>query len=351
MQHRISLLCFVLMIGCAQGGGGGDAGLPGNDTGTVTPDSGPGGGDCPMTCPAGTICRGTSCVARCDPDGACEGGRTCCEGACVNFDNSLTDCGGCGMECGLRGNVCSSGACLCGTESECTPPEICCGGGCVEVLSNAENCGGCGMRCAAGELCEEGVCVMPPCSPACEGEEVCMGSECRCGVGPSCTTGACCGGGCVDTQTDASNCGFCGNACGAGEVCLAGGCTTDVPCEPACGPGETCSAGTCRCGGSAPCGGGQRCCDGVCATLGSDVGNCGACGRTCSGSESCCSGACVNTNTSEDHCGGCGRACDSDVADGCDMGSCTCNGGPVCAPSGPCQCLPPPFSGCSGFCI
>ncbi|HJL20128.1 MAG TPA: hypothetical protein RMH99_30965 [Sandaracinaceae bacterium LLY-WYZ-13_1] len=354
----LALASLFLVVACAQGGADPDGGpSPGNDSSTPgtdaqMPGTDGGGGGCPMTCPSGTVCRGTVCVAACSPDGACEGGRTCCEDACVNTDNSVTDCGECNNDCGLTGNVCAMGMCRCGAGDPCAPPQICCGGGCVDVLTDPANCGECGMRCGTGEECVDGVCVPPACDPACADGETCMEGTCMCGAGPSCTEGrACCDGTCVDTSSNGSHCGICGNACTGGLTCIGGTCTADVPCEPACGPGESCVAGSCQCGAGAPCGASQRCCDGLCADIQTDVGNCGACGRVCSGSEQCCSGLCVNTNTNPDHCGGCGRACNEDAADGCTDGRCTCDGGDECSPAGTCMCLPPPFSGCNGICF
>ncbi|MBX3248775.1 MAG: hypothetical protein KF901_16485 [Myxococcales bacterium] len=89
--------------------------------------------------------------------------------------------------------------------------------------------------------------------------------------------------------------------------------------------------------------------------ISSNVGHCGACGRTCSGSQACCSGLCVDTTSSFDHCGSCGRRCDSGTADGCSGGVCTCRGAAECFPAGTCSCIPPlpPITsgGCTGICL
>ena len=105
---------LLALAGCAQGGAASDAGPAPRDGGAgmdAGATDGGGGGDCPMTCPRGTICRGRICVATCGPDDPCEGGRTCCGGGCVNTESTVTDCGGCDMDCGLTANVCVDGSC------------------------------------------------------------------------------------------------------------------------------------------------------------------------------------------------------------------------------------------------
>ena len=58
----------------------------------------------------------------------------------------------------------------------------------------------------------------------------------------------------------------------------------------------------------------------------------------CSATDDCCSGFCVDTQTNTTHCGECNRGCVMPTADGCSLGSCTCNFGTEC--SGSTQCCP-----------
>ncbi|XP_022139655.1 stigma-specific STIG1-like protein 1 [Momordica charantia] len=53
----------------------------------------------------------------------------------------------------------------------------------------------------------------------------------------------------------------------------------------------------------------MKCCKNRCVDVGSDVNNCGFCGRRCSFPRQCCRGLCVNTNKSKFNCGKCGHKC------------------------------------------
>ena len=355
MRHHLLTGLFLAAFGaagCAQGGANGgmdsgpvpapDASHPEHDAGMPTMDVDGGHGGCPMTCPSGTICRGTSCVAGCTPDTGCEGGRACCDGACVNSDSSLTDCGSCGNACDVTANVCISGECKCGGGPACTGTDICCDGSCVDVANDSDACGGCGNHCDAGQMCAAGTCQDIPCDPACAPGETCSGGTCQCGTGGHCAAGAaCCDDHCIDVESDTNNCGACGMVCPSGQVCMAGTCTADVPCDPSCNVGESCTGGACHCGSGGPCAAGLRCCGGECVDIQTNVGNCGACGRTCSGSQQCCTANCIDTGSDVNNCGACGHACDSGVANGCTSGSCTCDGcPPVRRPGHACVCRP-----------
>jgi hypothetical protein len=217
----------------------------------------------------------------------------------------------------------------------CTSEQDCCADQCVSVAADPANCGGCGAACG-------------------QTGDSCASSVCRCAGGSACTSQAsCCSGrGCVQLNNDAFNCGSCGHACNPGESCAGGMCS--------CNGGSGCAAGllccsdgscaaTCPCGATA-CNAPSQCCDpqnGVCADLGSDSQNCGACGHACTAPLTCVGGACAcngvvcatgdmccttgcrNLANDAQNCGGCGRACGEGFA--CVAGACTCNGA-TCSP-------------------
>ncbi len=92
----------------------------------------------------------------------------------------------------------SSGAGAAGSASggapntECATPcglFSCCDGSCVNQDNDINNCGGCGIQCA-GEtpFCDQGMCGAPPCTlvgAACPAGETCCVDQC-CGVGELC---------------------------------------------------------------------------------------------------------------------------------------------------------------------
>jgi hypothetical protein len=91
-----------------------------------------------------------------------------------------------------------------------------------------------------------------------------------------------CSGVCVDVLTDAANCGGCGGLCGAGQFCSGAACLRSAP--------DGIDLGACASQGLTDCGG-------VCADLGSDLYNCGACGSICPAGAYCSGGACYTTTT------------------------------------------------------
>ncbi|OIP42753.1 MAG: hypothetical protein AUK47_03700 [Deltaproteobacteria bacterium CG2_30_63_29] len=140
-----------------------------------------------------------------------------------------------------------------------------------------------GVCCGDGQLCEQGVCVDPPCTGIVCGEACCTPGGELCEAGhcvSSCTDGSvgcggsCCGAGqgcdlgvaqCAELCPDGkAACG--GQCCDAGVACLGGAC--EVTCETGeslcgstgsqkcCPVGEVCEAGACLmdCGGTARCG-------------------------------------------------------------------------------------------------
>ena len=78
------------------------------------------------TCPTGTTCTGGSCVCGPAPYMMC--------GTCVDTNSEASNCGNCGNDCTMMGDICHNGTCTC-------PPVIC----------GSHNCG-CGGTCC-GALC------------------------------------------------------------------------------------------------------------------------------------------------------------------------------------------------------
>lgn len=112
--------------------------------------------------------------------------------------------------------------------------------------------------------------------------------------GRSCKKGrTCCQRQCVDLETDDVNCGKCGNPCTPGSLCSNGRCTK--PLTQGCGVDATGFA--------------RAFCDGQCVAIGSDVKNCGECGKACAANEICCLGTCVENVTTRLACGTCPTGC------------------------------------------
>jgi hypothetical protein len=127
----------------------------------------------PFCAPAGhTCCGDASCDESqvcCDPSQSvccakgscaegqcCTGGRTVCDGKCVDTQTDRRHCRRCGWTCDA-------------------PGFDCCAGSCVNLMTDEENCGACGNVCnARGEVCVEGQCReicslnQPPWQNACD---------------------------------------------------------------------------------------------------------------------------------------------------------------------------------------
>lgn len=106
------------------------------------------------------------------PDEGCPFGQTVCNNACVDILSDSTNCGACGVSCGL-GGYCQDGACA-GTY--CFAPTVDCGvGACIDLQTNNQHCGVCGNYCRFGTRC--------------------------------------CNGDCINISSDTNNCGGCGLVC------------------------------------------------------------------------------------------------------------------------------------------
>ncbi len=346
---------FLLIAGCATGGGSSDSGTTQTRDGGSDLDAAvvkpPDGGEPD----GGPVCLGAMCGEECvdlqtdldhcgDCDAACSAGQRCQAGACEldPCDSGLVECGGAcvdpmtdGAHCGSCGNACDADeSCFAGGCGPTTCPSGTsrCGAACVDLMSDAASCGGCGVSCATTEECRDGSCV-----------DTCPAPSMRCTAGDGSVS-------CLDVTSDATNCGGCGVSCSGLEVCAAGSCTCEAPdrvcggvctdvmtshdhcgsCGNACGPEQLCVDGACACPT------GFTLCGSACTNTMIDDRNCGGCGTMCAApAESCSGGSCVNscgsglvvcgglctdTSSSASHCGACGNACGAGRA--CRLGVC-----------------------------
>ncbi len=114
-------------------------------------------GACGATCETGELCCDGACVPsqglNCGACGvSCEAGEACCGlNGCRKLDVP-SSCGSCGNDCGT--GTCVGGAC-CGGEGS---PERDCGGRCVDTSTDESNCGACGVRCGVLQSCINRTC-------------------------------------------------------------------------------------------------------------------------------------------------------------------------------------------------
>jgi hypothetical protein len=338
-------------------------------------------------CPAGFLCTVSdgACRPGCTEAHACQTGRDCCSGSCLDTTKTVANCGGCGIACPTPANttmncekdpttmkgVCKVASCAAGW-ADCNSSTT--GGaadGCeTDIFTQLANCGGCGTACTIANgsgVCEGGTCKVATCSAGfgnCDGDstngcEQTLNTAVHCGAcgtacAPANATGDCAtvpgtckvaacntgfgncdgsdGNGCeINLKTNAVNCNTCGNVCpstGGTPACVAGVCKF-----------SSCAPGTGDCDGTGSCS----------TTLTSNVNNCGACGRTCvaaNGTPQCIGTACSIASCSTGfgdcnasyidgceqkldtvaNCGGCGIACSRTNATAtCSTGSCKIN--------------------------
>src|SRR4051812_19444079 len=151
------------------------------------------------------------------PTGACAAGCTfgCCVGNVCRTGNSTQLCGTGGRSCVTcgAGTVCSGGTCV------VSPPGTCgasyCSTGCCQgktcqpgTSENACGTGGVGcVRCAGGQVCSAGTCVPSPpgtCTPSNCPTGCCDGNTCRAGTANNfCGLG---GLACVNCSGSTPNC-------------------------------------------------------------------------------------------------------------------------------------------------
>jgi hypothetical protein len=186
----------------------------------------------------------------------CEGGLVECNGACIDTQTDVDNCGGCGNVCEREHNdaSCDGGACVIG---ECHPGWGDCNAepadGCeTDLLGDGRNCGACGNACGGGLTCIDG-----ECSGACHdndddgfADEACGGTDCDDGnedVYPGAEE--VCNGldddcnGRVDQQPEASASCDDGDTCNGLERCFQGECLPGASAD--CNDGNDCTDDTC----------------------------------------------------------------------------------------------------------
>ena len=248
-------------------------------------------------------------------DRCASSGFTNCNGVCVALDADPLNCGACGVAC-PAGSPCVDSSCVAPADAqlqapadECTAQNLVrCNGACVDTQSDVFNCGGCGLVCGVFESCVGGMCqtpegqtqpttdgvpsdanAQPEDQPAETTETAPVVETLICGPGL-----VDCNGACVDVATDATNCGICGISCGF-DLCVDGLCVAPDSAAPSEAPAEIpadevaeeapliedCSAQ------------GLTDCGGACIDIFSDPFNCGGCGLICPGGQGCSGGVCA----------------------------------------------------------
>ena len=275
--------------------------------------------------PKGTPGCNNGCTVTCDPGfGDCNKDAT--DGCEVELGKDLNHCGGCGMACGKVDHAtssCDAGKCvIMGCEMGWVDCDQSYANGCeINTQGDVKNCGMCGKQCGQVQNgtagCAMGACGVGGCSL--------NFADCNKDPNDGCET---------NSQDSLMHCGACGNACpmvqnGTG-VCALG----------------LCQIAFCK-GGFKDCNNDVK--DGCEINLGTDLKNCGDCGKACpnvqNGAPVCNSGVCdiascnapfkdcnnnyndgCETNTANDvkSCGGCAVACPAiaNATPACSMSKC-----------------------------
>ena len=349
-------------------------------------------GSCAVSCPAGSLNCGGVCInpatdnGHCGATGdcsnagagnsagsACTQGQVCNTGACaVTCQAGLINCGGtCVDPATSRAHCGATGDCT-GAGAGNSPGQIC-------AVGNLCMAGSCTISCPTGSVNCGGVCINPAadnghCGAAGDCSNVGTGNSegSACAQGQVCNAGACavtcqaglvnCGGNCVDPATSRAHCGATGDctsvgagnspgqSCGAGNLCVGGSCAVSCPTgsvncggvciNPAADNGHCGAAGDCTnvgAGNSA----GSACTQG-------QVCNAGACAVTCQAGFVNCGGACIDPSNSRAYCGAAGDC--TNVGAGNSAGD-SCADGNLCMGS---QCVvscPAGSVNCGGVCV
>ena len=230
-------------------------------------------GSCGNACAAGQHCNNGKC--------GCAGGKTDCNGRCVDTRTDDSHCGTCGNYCEYmpptgcnpaRPNTyygCGLSACgklkCSGGFGDCNLDlnKGCLSDGCESDLNHdVNNCGACGVKCGPQQECRDD------------------------GFGPQCLDTCAkanqtqCSSGCRDLVSDRFNCGACGNTCPNPRAHQVAGCSKGF-CKVECIPGF------------ADCNGDPS--DGCEVDLSVHPANCGACGHACNfgAGQPCIEGKCL----------------------------------------------------------
>jgi hypothetical protein len=117
-------------------------------------------------------CGSCSCSPACGACFTCDAATKTCV---VDASQVGQVCGGAGQTCQADGTCGSGAAC----PTPCTGTTACCNGACVDTNTDLANCGGCGQTCTGG-TCTAGVCGCDAGFKNCNGN--CIAQDACCGV-------------------------------------------------------------------------------------------------------------------------------------------------------------------------